>query len=79
MVETFLNTIIVHVVKYGNHLKLVRERQVTHLSNMKQRSGKRMQDCRRNLLSVLQRNGDRGSTVIKVLCYKSEGRWFDSR
>jgi len=21
--------------------------------------------------------GDRGSTVIKVLCYKSEGRWFD--
>jgi len=23
--------------------------------------------------------GDRGSTVVKVLCYKSEGRWFDSR
>ena len=22
--------------------------------------------------------GDRGSTVVKVLCYKSEGRWFDS-
>jgi len=22
-------------------------------------------------------NGDRGSTVVKVLCYKSEGRWFD--
>jgi len=21
--------------------------------------------------------GDRGSTVVKVLCYKSEGRWFD--
>jgi hypothetical protein len=21
---------------------------------------------------------DRGSTVVKVLCYKSEGRWFDS-
>ena len=21
--------------------------------------------------------GDRGSTVFKVLCYKSEGRWFD--
>ena len=20
-----------------------------------------------------------GSTVVKVLCYKSEGRWFDSR
>ena len=22
---------------------------------------------------------DRGSTVVKVLCYKSEGRWFGSR
>jgi hypothetical protein len=21
--------------------------------------------------------GDRGSTVVKVLCYKSEGHWFD--
>jgi len=21
-------------------------------------------------------SGDRGSTVVKVLCYKSEGRWF---
>ena len=21
--------------------------------------------------------GDRGSTVVKLLCYKSEGRWFD--
>ena len=21
--------------------------------------------------------GDRGSTMVKVLCYKSEGRWFD--
>ena len=23
--------------------------------------------------------GDCGSSVVKVLCYKSEGRWFDSR
>ena len=23
--------------------------------------------------------GDRGGTVIKVLFYKSEGRWFDPR
>ena len=28
---------------------------------------------------LLHENGDRGSTVVKVLCYKSEGRWFDSR
>ena len=23
--------------------------------------------------------GDRGGTVVKVLCYKPEGRWFDPR
>ena len=23
-------------------------------------------------------SGDRGSTVVKVLCYKSEGRWLDT-
>ena len=30
-------------------------------------------------LSSSPSDGDRGSTVVKVLCYKSEGRWFDSR
>ena len=32
-----------------------------------------------NLINVTQIyvSGDRGSTVVKVLCYKSEGRWFD--
>ena len=29
-------------------------------------------------IRVLHYLGDRGSTVVKVLCYKSEGRWFDS-
>ena len=29
--------------------------------------------------AVLLTIGDRGGTVVKVLCYKSEGRWFDSR
>ena len=24
-------------------------------------------------------NGDRGGTVVKVLCYKSEGLWFNSK
>ena len=28
-------------------------------------------------ISVSQTLGDRGSTVVKVLCYNSEGRWFD--
>jgi hypothetical protein len=31
------------------------------------------------LMSSGSKNGDRGGTVVKVLCYKSEGRWFDSR
>ena len=30
-------------------------------------------------LTYPQLRGDRGGTVVKVLCYKSEGRWFDSR
>jgi len=29
------------------------------------------------LSNLLSTRGDRGSTVVKVLCYKSEGRWFD--
>ena len=29
------------------------------------------------LNSSLQEWGDRGGTVVKVLCYKSEGHWFD--
>ena len=32
-----------------------------------------------NILRVYFVHGDRGSTVVKVLCYKSEGHWFDSR
>ena len=29
--------------------------------------------------TLFRPGGGRGSTVAKVLCYKSEGRWFDSR
>jgi hypothetical protein len=32
----------------------------------------------RNMYLYIQTAGDRGDTVVKVLCYKSEGRWFDS-
>jgi len=28
---------------------------------------------------VLNTRGEGGSTVVKVLCYKPEGRWFDPR
>ena len=30
-----------------------------------------------DLFTAISYNGDHGSTVVKVLCCKSEGRWFD--
>jgi len=30
------------------------------------------------LMGVQYYTGDRGGIVVKVLCYKLEGRWFDS-
>ena len=29
-------------------------------------------------ISINTYTGDRGGALVKVLCYKSEGRWFDS-
>jgi hypothetical protein len=31
------------------------------------------------VVDIMKIMGDRGDTVVKVLCYKSEGIWFDSR
>jgi len=31
----------------------------------------------RILVGADDSDGDRGSKVVQVLCYKSEGRWFD--
>ena len=28
-------------------------------------------------MAKMTKAGDRGSTVVQMLCYKSEGRWFD--
>ena len=41
-----------------------------------------VEERKTNLMSLailfhLRAQGDRGGTVVKVLCYKSEGRWFD--
>jgi hypothetical protein len=52
--------------------------QYSHL----QKKCKSIVKCNRNFLeiSVPPHNiGDRGSTVVNVLRYKSEGRWFDPR
>jgi len=41
-----------------------------------------LQHCmpqKHGLFQVYNCEWDRGSTVVKVFCYKSEGRWFDSR
>ena len=35
--------------------------------------------CSNNNITFRYAVGGRGSTVVKVLCYKSEGRWFHSR
>jgi len=32
-----------------------------------------------NYFDFVIRSGDRGITVVKAMCYKSVGRWFDSR
>jgi len=37
----------------------------------------RIKFCPRFLLCLVLWRGDRGGTVVRVLCYKSEGRWFD--
>jgi len=29
------------------------------------------------IFNITSWTGDRGSTVVKVLCYKSDGLWFD--
>jgi len=31
------------------------------------------------IMNFIPKGGDRGGTVVKVLCYKSEDRWFDPR
>jgi len=31
----------------------------------------------REIIRSLCSSGNRGGTVVKVLCYKSEGRWFN--
>jgi hypothetical protein len=35
--------------------------------------------CSLKIIFTIMPAGDRGSTVVKVLRYKSEGRWFDSK
>ena len=32
-----------------------------------------------DVIGTREEVGDRGGAVVKVLCCKSEGRWFDSR
>ena len=38
---------------------------------------RRLCSAARRVVLLIQVCGDRGSSVVKVLCYKSEGGWFD--
>jgi hypothetical protein len=48
-------------------------------TDMAQQTRRLKSSVNSNVLLIWSKKGDRGSTVVKVLCYKSEGRWFDSR
>ena len=48
------------------------------LGNIIQGNANKREECSLRYYATLHaKNGDRGSTVVKMLCYKSEGRWFD--
>ena len=47
--------------------------------NVTKITGLSHENRRKFLILSLMIYGDRGGTVVKVLCYKSEGRWFDPR
>jgi len=54
----------IHCHRHGLELSLNKEEILRQFSNY------------RSVLCTLHM-GERGGTVVKVLCYKSEGRWLD--
>ena len=55
---------------------MVRTEQTSFSGRVEKRhSGRKTTE---ELNSVHSANGDLVGTVVKVLCYKSQGRWFDS-
>ena len=52
------------------------EKLITNLQIEMQQKIHQKQD---KFLNTTRNGGDRGGTVVKVLCYKSEGRWFNPR
>ena len=75
-VEFALNT----TKSQGKCLFLLKERAVLHdVTNKRLCIMVRNSSCVDKFCIILLANwGDRGSTVVKVLCYKSEGPWFNS-
>ena len=58
---------------------LTRDRQ-TDRQTERERMTMKVEDSEdQNYRHVSSLKGDRDGTLVKVLCYKSDGRWFDSR
>ena len=60
-----------------NIIRVIKSRRMRWAGHVACKGRREMQ--KKNFVGIPERYGDRGSTVVKVLCYKSEGRWFDPR
>jgi len=54
-----------------------RNRLTTHFSERIPLVKRRVSVLASNYSNITKPVADRSNTVVKVLCYKSEGRWFD--
>ena len=74
---------------HNNQLEREEREKITAAKNSNHSRSTRWRDMKANFIQLFKshqtyrriqelKQGDRGSTVVKVLCYKSEGRWFDS-
>ena len=58
---------------------ILHDKQKQNTKNKAQISGRIAAMLQVQFVQLINTKGDRGGTVVKVLCYKSEGRWFDRR
>ena len=51
--------------------------KISEVNNVQAKVWKVTRIQRKFFFKCHKHKGDRGDTVVNVLCYKSEGRWFD--